>query len=185
MQRFDLNCDVGEGIGNEELLLPYITSANIACGYHAGSADIMKELVEMCVNYGVLIGAHPSYPDKENFGRKDLINVTLRSEDVPNIIIDQLQLLNKICLEAGTNINHVKLHGALYNRAASDKIVASFICSAIKTFDPTLILVGLSNSEMKKVAKEHGVKFKNEVGSKVLIAEQIKEATILSLAALL
>lgn len=159
----DLNCDMGEGIGNDELILPYITSANIACGYHAGSPEIMKRLVDLCLEYEVSIGAHPSYPDRQNFGRRDLIDVYLKPEDLPKIIIDQLQLLNTICLEAGTKMNHVKPHGALYNRASWDGVVASFICKSLLEFDPSLILFGLSNSEMKREAEGYGLSFRNEV----------------------
>ncbi|MEO6328908.1 MAG: 5-oxoprolinase subunit PxpA [Ginsengibacter sp.] len=159
----DLNCDMGEGIGNDELLMPYITSANIACGYHAGDTGTMKKTVELCVKYNVAIGAHPSYPDKENFGRIDFIGFKLKPEDLPELIIDQIQQLQKVCTNAGTKLHHVKPHGALYNRAAWDGVVSSFICSSIMEFDSSLILYGLSNSEMGKEAKSYGLKFMNEV----------------------
>ena len=163
MLPFDLNCDLGEGLPNDHLILPYITSANTACGYHAGNAEIMKVLVDLCLESGVLIGAHPSYPDKENFGRKDLIDVSLKPEDLPAIIYEQLSALDKICKDAGTCIHHVKPHGALYNRAAWDECVAGFICTALLEFDPSLVLYGLSNSGVMRAAKDVGLKFMNEV----------------------
>ena len=109
------------------------------------------------MKHEVLIGAHPSYPDRENFGRKDLIDVSLKTEDLPAIITEQMQILSKICNEAGTSLHHVKPHGALYNRAAWDGCAAGFICTAILEFDPTLILYGLSNSEMMNEAEDFGV----------------------------
>ena len=163
MLRCDLNCDLGEGMGNDHLILPYITSANIACGYHAGNADIMKRLVDQCMAYNISIGAHPSYLDKENFGRKDMMYNNLMPQDVPKLLIAQLEILNTICKNAGAKLKHVKPHGALYNRAASDAVVAGFICAAIIDYDPTLILYGLSNSEMRKKGEDYGVVFMNEV----------------------
>ena len=163
MLRCDLNCDMGEGVGNDELLLPYITSANIACGYHAGSYSSMQALVEQCLKYQVLIGAHPSYPDRKNFGREDLLDKELRPEDLTGIIQDQLQQLGDICASAGTKINHVKPHGALYNRASRDAEVASLICNSLIAYDSSLILYGLSNSELTKQAEMLGIHFKSEV----------------------
>ena len=163
MLRCDLNCDMGEGVGNDELLLPYITSANIACGYHAGSYSSMQALVEQCLKYQVLIGAHPSYPDRKNFGREDLLDKELRPEDLTGIIQDQLQQLGNICASAGTKINHVKPHGALYNRASLDAEVASLICNSLIAYDSSLILYGLSNSELTRQAEMLGIHFKSEV----------------------
>lgn len=163
MTQFDLNCDMGEGSPDDHLVIPYINSANIACGYHAGNTELMKMLVDWCLKYNVSIGAHPSFPDRENFGRKDLINVTLKPGDVPALITDQLNILDKICKAAGTRIHHVKPHGALYNRAAWDASVAGFICESIIDFDPTVILYGLSNSLMKPTSDNFGLTFKNEV----------------------
>lgn len=159
----DLNCDMGEGIGNDELIMPYISSANIACGYHAGDESTMKRMVELCLKYNVAIGAHPSYPDRLNFGRIDLVDQTLKPEDLPSIIIDQINQLNKICGEFGTRLHHIKPHGALYNRAAWDGVVSSFICTAIEETDSSLLFYGLSGSEMKNEADDYNIKFVSEV----------------------
>ena len=158
----DLNCDMGEGIGNDELIMPYITSANIACGYHAGDEETMKHVVDLCIKYNVAIGAHPSYSDRENFGRTEMIWDKLRPEDLPGIIIPQLELLQNICTKAGTKLHHVKPHGALYNRSVWDGLVSSFICTSILDFDPSLILYGLHNSELQREAKSYNMRFMNE-----------------------
>src|SRR6185369_16200594 len=100
----DLNCDMAEGIGNEAELMPWISSANIACGYHAGNEDLMKSTLELCQNYNVAIGAHPSFPDRENFGRT---NMNLPSEQVYQIIGEQLHILYKIAKPLGAKLHHV------------------------------------------------------------------------------
>ncbi len=159
----DLNCDMGERIGNDEAIMPYITSANIACGFHAGDEGTMKQTVELCLEYNVAIGAHPSYPDKENFGRVDLMDTILKPEDLANIIAEQVNKLQMICQQYGTHLNHIKPHGALYNRAAWDLNVASIISSAILNLDAQLILYGLSGSKMATAAGTHKIKFMHEV----------------------
>lgn len=159
----DINCDMGEGIGNDESLMPFITSANIACGYHAGDEETMKKMIDLCIQYKVAIGAHPSYPDRENFGRKDLVGTSISAEDVLDIVAEQIYSLQKIAVSAGTQVHHVKPHGALYNRAAKDAKVASFIARAIKETNSSLLFYGLSNSEMKQQAEHYGLKFINEV----------------------
>jgi len=163
MLSIDLNCDLGEGMPNDAELMSFISSANIACGGHAGDADTMQKTVELALKYNVAIGAHPSYPDKENFGRKDLIDVFIRREDMIEIIIEQVNQLKNICIEFGTTLHHVKPHGALYNRAARDKEISSLICKAILQIDPSLILYGLSGSEMKNEADACNIKFASEV----------------------
>lgn len=163
MPAIDLNCDLGEGYPADALLMPWISSANIACGYHAGDMDIMKRTVALCMEHGVAIGAHPSYPDRENFGRTDLMDVHLSVQDLPYIIQDQVSLLQEICTQAGAKLHHVKPHGALYNRAAKDKFVAEAICVAIKVIDPNLILYGLSGSDMEAVARITSLRFMREV----------------------
>jgi len=163
MLSIDLNCDLGEGMPNDAELMPFISSANIACGGHAGDANTMQQTVELALKYNVAIGAHPSYPDKENFGRKDLIDLSLRPEDLPDIISEQINQLKTICSRFGTRLQHIKPHGALYNRAAKDRQVCSFICKAILQLDPTLILYGLSGSEMKTEADAFNIKFASEV----------------------
>jgi 5-oxoprolinase (ATP-hydrolysing) subunit A len=163
MHAIDLNCDLGEGYPADALLMPWISSANIACGYHAGDIDTMKRTVALCLEHGVAIGAHPSYPDRENFGRTDMMDVSLSVQDLPYVIEDQISLLLEICIEAGAKLHHVKPHGALYNRAAKDKFVCDAICVALKVIDPTLVLYGLSGSDMEVVAKNTGIAFMREV----------------------
>jgi 5-oxoprolinase (ATP-hydrolysing) subunit A len=163
MPAIDLNCDLGEGYPADALLMPWISSANIACGYHAGDMDTMKRTVALCMKHNVAIGAHPSYPDRENFGRVDMMDTHLSVQDLPYIIEDQIVLLQELCIEAGTKLHHVKPHGALYNRAAKDRFVSEAICVAIKVIDPKLILYGLSGSEMENVAHITGLQFMREV----------------------
>jgi 5-oxoprolinase (ATP-hydrolysing) subunit A len=162
MHSIDLNCDMGEGYPSDALLMPYISSANIACGYHAGDLDTMKKTVELCLQHQVAIGAHPSYPDKENFGRRDMIGIGINHEDLPELLINQIILLQQVCREAGTTLHHVKPHGALYNRAAVDEIVSMYICMAILSINPGLILYGLSGSLMEKSARKSGLQFRCE-----------------------
>ncbi|MDQ3682294.1 MAG: LamB/YcsF family protein [Bacteroidota bacterium] len=151
---------MGEGIGNDEDIIHYITSANIACGYHAGDEDIMKRTVELCLKYNVAIGAHPSYFDRENFGRKDIVQTP---EQVYDLVKGQIELLKKIAEEAKAVLKHVKPHGALYNRSAKDVQVAKAIAKAVKNIDEDLILFGLSGSYSIKEAKVLGLKTKSEV----------------------
>lgn len=163
MKHCDLNCDLGEGTGNDAAIMPYISSANIACGYHAGNEATMKEVVDLCIKNNVAIGAHPSYPDKENFGRIDMLGTTLKMEELYDIIVNQIKALESICKRSGVVLHHVKPHGALYNRAAWDKKVSAIICKAVKDVDENLILYGLSGSQMQAEAGLHGLRFCNEV----------------------
>jgi len=163
MLSIDLNCDLGEGMLNDAELMPLISSANIACGGHAGDEDTMKYMVELAMKYQVAIGAHPSYPDRENFGRKDLIDFSIRRENLIEIIIEQVNRLKTICIEFGAELHHIKPHGALYNRAARDREIGSLICKALFQIDPTLLLYGLSGSEMKNEADARNIKFASEV----------------------
>src|SRR5256885_741196 len=120
----DINCDVAEGIGNEKELMPWVSSANIACGYHAGNEELMKGTVDLCLKHHVAIGAHPSFPDRENFGRT---NMNLPPYRISEIVTDQIQLLKKIAEAQGAKLHHVKPHGALYNMAAKDSELAKCI----------------------------------------------------------
>jgi 5-oxoprolinase (ATP-hydrolysing) subunit A len=160
----DLNCDMGEGIGNDEAIMPYISSANIACGYHAGDESTMRRTVELAIQYRVAIGAHPSYPDREHFGRVDILgDPGVRIADLAQILTDQLIVLQKICGEYGVGLHHVKPHGALYNRAAKDPAVSAILCETIRQFDPTLLLYGSSGSVMQTEAERCGLRFVHEV----------------------
>lgn len=147
----DLNCDLAEGTGNEEKLMPWISSANIACGYHAGDEELMKHTIALCLKHRVAVGAHPSFPDRENFGRT---NLNLPHDQVFNLIIDQLNLIEKIARQQGAILRHVKPHGALYNMAAKDAELASVVAQAVKKFDARLIFYGLSGSVMIEEAQK-------------------------------
>ncbi|MEP7109608.1 MAG: 5-oxoprolinase subunit PxpA [Ferruginibacter sp.] len=160
MMHIDINCDMAEGTGNEALLMPFISSANIACGFHAGDENEMKRVVALCLKYNVAIGAHPSFPDKENFGRATM---NLPAEKVKHLINEQLNILNKIVVAGGAKLHHVKPHGALYNMAAKDRGLARAIAVAVKDFDDELIYYGLSGSVMIDEATESGLQIAREV----------------------
>jgi UPF0271 protein len=151
---------MGEGIGNEAQLMPYINSANIACGYHAGDETTMKEVIRLCLQYKVNIGAHPSFPDRENFGRTPM---RLTSAEVYALITVQLNSITAVADECGARLHHVKPHGALYNMAAQDAKLARVIAQAVKDFDDELIYYGLSGSVMIDEAKKLGLAAANEV----------------------
>ncbi len=155
-----LNCDMGEGIGNEELLMPFIHSANIACGYHAGDSTTMWQTVELAIKYKVTIGAHPSFPDRKNFGRTEM---KLENEEVYDLLTQQLFILNEIVTGLDSKLHHVKPHGALYNMSAKDAALANTIARAVKDFDGSLILFGLSGSHSIIEAKATGLTTANEV----------------------
>jgi 5-oxoprolinase (ATP-hydrolysing) subunit A len=156
----DLNCDIGEGMDTDEQIIPLISSANIACGFHAGNETIMKHTVELCLKNNATIGAHPSWPDKENFGRKEM---QMSATELYDIITQQLYRLLKITNEQGATIHHVKPHGALYNQSAKDELTAATIAKAAKDFNPSLILFGLSGSLSITEAKKINLKTANEV----------------------
>jgi 5-oxoprolinase (ATP-hydrolysing) subunit A len=158
--RPDINCDMGEGIGNDELIMPFITSANIACGFHAGDEDTMKRTVELAMKHNVFIGAHPSYLDRENFGRTD---IRIPLGEMYDLVTKQIHLLNEITKQAGATLHHVKPHGALYNMCARAKPLAAVVALAIKDVDDRLKLYGLSGSHLIHEAKKIGVKAVSEV----------------------
>ena len=156
----DLNCDMGEGIGNDELIMPYITSANIACGYHAGDEETIRQTILLAKKCNVNIGAHPSFLDRENFGRSE---IKKSPEEVYELVAAQINLLQKIASENQATLHHVKPHGALYNMAAKDKVLAHAIAKAVKDIDVNLVLFGLSNSFLISEAKAIGLKTASEV----------------------
>ncbi|HEX3025212.1 MAG TPA: 5-oxoprolinase subunit PxpA [Chitinophagaceae bacterium] len=156
----DLNCDMGEGLQTDAALMPFISSANIACGYHAGNMETMKRMVEAALQHGVAIGAHPGFDDKENFGRTEII---LSQKDLYKLISAQIILLHKICVENKTTLHHVKPHGALYNMAAKNIEMANTITQAIKDIDDNLIVYGLSGSHLISEAKKLKLKTASEV----------------------
>ena len=160
MKTIDINCDLGEGIGNDELIMPYISSANIACGYHAGDENTMKLTVELCKKYNVAVGAHPSFPDRQNFGRTDML---LHPGEIYEMIVKQINCLENIAENADVPVHHIKPHGALYNMAARDKMLAPFVALAILDTNAKYILYGLSGSYLIKEGKNLGVKTASEV----------------------
>lgn len=165
MFKVDLNSDIGESFGSykmglDEEVIKYISSANIACGFHAGDPMIMEKTVSLAVNGKVNIGAHPGYPDLVGFGRREM-NVT--KDEAKNYTKYQIGALWAFTQSFGAKLVHVKPHGALYNTAATDKALAMAIAEAIYEVDKNLILVGLANSELIKAGKEVGLKVANEV----------------------
>lgn len=160
MKTIDLNCDMGEETGNDALIMPFISSANIACGYHAGNEETMKRTVELAMQYNVAIGAHPSFADKDNFGRTDM---HLPSAEVYDLVTRQVFLLSEIAKTAGARLHHVKPHGALYTMAARGKKLAAVIALAVKDVNEYLVLYGLSGSHLIREAKAIGLKTANEV----------------------
>lgn len=143
MKSIDLNCDLGEGYPNDAELMNYVSSVNVACGFHAGDEETMRRTVDLAISNGLAIGAHPSYPDRENFGRVDM---ELSGEKLHDVVSEQIFSLDRICKAAGVKLSHVKPHGSLYNRSARDASVAATIAKAVRDFDSQLFLFGLSGS---------------------------------------
>jgi UPF0271 protein len=139
--------------------MPYIDEANIACGFHSGDAFTMRETVALCIRHGVKIGAHPSYLDRENFGRKE---IELSPEEIYLLVKKQIETLNQIVKTAGGKLNHVKPHGALYNTSAKNEVVAKAIAKAVKDVNGDLILFGLKGSLSIEVAQAIGLKTAEE-----------------------
>jgi len=161
----DLNADLGESFGTyklglDEELLNHITSANIACGFHAGDYMVMQKTVSMAVSKNVGVGAHPGFPDLQGFGRR---NMHMKPEEVRNLVIYQIGALQAFAKAEGTQLKHVKPHGALYNMAAADSELARAIAEAVKEVAPETILLALANSEMVKAAQDVGIKVAQEV----------------------
>ncbi|MFL9881252.1 5-oxoprolinase subunit PxpA [Herbaspirillum rhizosphaerae] len=149
--QIDLNADLGEGCDNDEMLLTLVSSANIACGWHAGDANTMRQSVRWAIQNHVAIGAHPSFPDRENFGRSAM---QLPPEEIISGMLYQLGALDAIVRAEGGRMVHVKPHGALYNQAAKDAVLANAICAAVRTFNPELALFGLAGSELINAARQ-------------------------------
>lgn len=156
----DINCDMGEGMGNDEAIMPFITSANIACGAHAGDEKTARTTILLAKLHGVNIGAHPSFPDRRNFGRTE---IETTPQEVYNLITEQLILFQKIVDAAGAKLHHVKPHGALYNMAAWDAALAGAVAQAVADLNPSLVLFGLSGSASIHEAERLGLKAWHEV----------------------
>jgi len=155
----DFNCDLGEGCGDDAAIIPLLSSANIACGFHAGDAVSMHDTVALCRRHGVAIGAHPSLPDREGFGRRELPVIP---EAVYAFTRDQLAALTAIASAQGARVRHLKPHGALYNIAARDRAIADAIAAATRDFDRDLWLVGLSGSALTAAGEAAGLQVAHE-----------------------
>jgi UPF0271 protein len=155
MKSIDFNCDLGEGAAHDAELMPLVSSANIACGGHAGDATTMRVTVELAQHYGVAVGAHPSYEDRESFGRRKL---QITATALHASLIRQIEALCSL-----GPVRHVKPHGALYNVAASNREVAEVVVQAVSAVDDRLILYGLAGSELVRAARASGLSVVEEV----------------------
>ena len=165
MYKVDLNSDLGESfgrytIGSDDRIIPLITSANIACGFHASDPVVMMKTVNMVKKAGTGAGAHPRYPDLMGFGRR---NMNVSHEEAKAYTLYQISALGGMCKAAGVKLSHVKPHGAMYNMAGKDYELSKAICEAIKEYDPSLIVMGLAGSQMVKAARDMGLKTAEEV----------------------
>jgi UPF0271 protein len=161
----DLNCDMGESygaftIGSDELIMPFVSSVNIACGFHAGDPAVMKMTVRQAIANGVAIGVHPGLPDLQGFGRREM---AVTPEEAFDMVVYQIGALAAFVKSEGAVLHHVKPHGALYNMAAVNKEISSAIAEAIYKVDPALLLYGLSGSELTAAGLRAGLKVANEV----------------------
>lgn len=166
MPSIDLNCDLGEGfgpwtMGNDEAMLGLATSVNIACGFHAGDADIMRRTVTLAKQRGVSIGAHPGYRDLHGFGRRPIAGLT--AAEIENLVAYQIGALQAIATMAGHKVTHVKAHGALSNVACEDDMTARAIASAIRAVDRSLVFVVLANSKLATAGEAAGLPLAHEV----------------------
>jgi UPF0271 protein len=155
----DLNADLGEGAGHDDELLELVTSANIATGFHAGDSDTMHEAISAARRRGVAIGAHPSFFDRENFGRKEL---QIAADEVFDAVTYQLGVFQAIAEAIGSCPNHVKPHGALYNMAVRDRTLADAVARAVAKVDPRLILFALPHSELARAGEAEGLRIAHE-----------------------
>ena len=165
MYKVDLNSDLGESfgrytIGSDDRIIPLITSANIACGFHASDPVVMMKTVNMVKEAGTGAGAHPGYPDLMGFGRR---NMNVSHEEAKAYTLYQISALGGMCKAAGVKLRHVKPPGAMYNMAGKDYELSKAICEAIKEYDPSLIVMGLAGSQMVKAARDMGLKTAEEV----------------------
>ena len=155
----NINCDLGEGLNNEHIIMPLIKSSNIACGGHAGDINSMEKCVELSIINNVEIGAHPSYPDKENFGR---IHLDIPALALKESILNQIESLISICKNHNTDLNHIKAHGALYNEMIKDSELSSIYLDIIDIYKDKYYLYIPYKSEIEKIAIDRGFKIKYE-----------------------
>jgi UPF0271 protein len=153
--RIDLNADVGEGTTGDPGLMRSITSANVACGFHAGDPGMMRATVELARTHGVAVGAHPGFPDLEGFGRREL---QVAPRDVEDFVVYQVGALAAIAAAQGVRLQHVKPHGALFNMAARDAALAEAVARATATIDKSMVLFGLPGSELNAAGRRAGLR---------------------------
>ena len=163
--RVDLNADVGESfgawsLGQDPALMPHITSANVACGLHAGDPGVMRATVALAKANGVAVGAHPGFPDLPGFGRREM---QLSPREVEDIVVYQIGALAAVAATQGIRLQHVKAHGALYNMAAVTPALADAIARATAAVDPTLVLFGLPDSDLMRAGERAGLTTASEV----------------------
>ncbi len=149
----DINCDVGEGVGNEAEIFPYISSCNIACGGHAGDIETMTRIVQLAQHHGVKIGVHPSYPDRENFGRQVM---DISKKKLQRSIMEQLMNFHTILAQEQAELHHIKAHGALYNQTAKDKELAKTYLEAIQEYKARTLLYVPYGSVIAELAQQQG-----------------------------
>lgn len=159
MINIDINCDIGEGVDNEAELLPLITSCNIACGGHAGDVNTMMKVALLAKEHRVLIGAHPSYPDRANFGRT---SIKMAKDDLKKSILAQIEDLNTVLKTLGISLNHIKPHGALYNDVAKDRELALVFLDAIEKYKKEVFLYVSYDSKIAQEALRSGFRIKYE-----------------------
>jgi UPF0271 protein len=152
--RIDLNADVGEGFEDDEALIPLVTSVNVACGAHAGDGDTIARTIERAMAAGAAVGAHPSYPDRDGFGRREM---RLSPADLRATLVEQIRAVAEAAHAAGSALRHVKPHGALYNVAARDPDIAAIVTGAVRAISPDLVLVGLAGSASLEAARAAGL----------------------------
>lgn len=155
----DINCDLGEGLGNDHAIMPYISSCNIACGGHAGDSTTMRKTIALAKKHHVKIGAHPSYPDRANFGRN---NLDISAEELTITIRDQIQTLRSLEVESQVQLNHIKLHGALYNEVTINQEAAKPVLEAVKNFGNKVQLYVPYGSVIAELAHLEGIQIKHE-----------------------
>ncbi|MDP1931116.1 MAG: 5-oxoprolinase subunit PxpA [Gammaproteobacteria bacterium] len=156
----DLNADLGEGGSHDRDLLALVTSANISCGVHAGDPDTIAAAIRLAIAHRVRIGAHPSFPDRENFGRSEM---QLPFATLRNHMLYQLGAIDALVKAQGTELSHIKPHGALYNQAATDRVLADNLAMIFQEFNPTLTIVGLAGGELVHAARQANLRVKSEV----------------------
>src|SRR5690606_10196426 len=162
--RIDLNADCGEGfgrwpLGDDATLVPLVSSANLACGFHAGDPDILRASVALCGQHGVAVGAQPSLPDRQGFGRREM---AVTADEVYALVLYQIGAVAAFCRAADVAMHHVKPHGALYNMAARDVALADAIAAAVRDFDPALMVYALAGSALANAGNAAGLAVAHE-----------------------